>query len=154
LHKRWSRKQFNRLVYRTPYRFLCIVFSTRAYKSQVQVSIHDGTGLCSPEGDLRVTHVKSRTRYASLHRNPPELYLSKVEVSCSKLDGLVRTNLTKLGSVQLWCVELTAGRWADVLAKFCELQNLITLGINSYGYSLLGSVSHRAQRLLPESDNL
>jgi hypothetical protein len=82
-----------------------------------------------------------------------ELYLTGVEVSCSKLDGLVRTNLTKLKSVQLWCVKLTSGRWADVLAKFCELQNLILFGIDSCGYSILGSASHRAQRLLPEPDN-
>jgi hypothetical protein len=66
---------------------------------------------------------------------------------------LVRKNLTKLKSVQLWGVELASGRWADVLAKFCELQNLILFGIDSCRYSLLGSASHRAERLLPEPDN-
>ena len=58
-----------------------------------------------------------------------------------------------LRAVQLWSIELTSRRWADVLFKFCELPELISFHIRSCGYSSTGAASHRRPGLLPEPDN-
>jgi hypothetical protein len=82
-----------------------------------------------------------------------ELYLSRIEVPWSRLEDLVGGNNVGLRSIQLWLVELTSGRWIDVLFKFCELPELIAFHMDSCGYSSTGAASHRRPGLFPEPDN-
>lgn len=82
-----------------------------------------------------------------------ELYLSKVEVPWSRLENLVGGDSVGLRAVQFWCVELTSGRWSDVLLKFCEMPQLIAFHMDSCGYSSTGAASHRRLGLFPEPDN-
>jgi hypothetical protein len=82
-----------------------------------------------------------------------ELYLSRVEVPWSRLEDLVGGDIVGLRAIQFWCVELTSGRWSDVLLKFCELPELIAFHMDSCGYSFAGAASHRRPGLFPAPDD-
>lgn len=82
-----------------------------------------------------------------------ELCLRRVEVPLSLLEGLVGGDIVGLRAVEFWAVELTSGRWCDVLLKFCELPKLINFHMDSCGYSSAGATSDRRPGWWPEIDN-
>jgi hypothetical protein len=54
--------------------------------------------------------------------------------------------------IEFWLVKLNSGTWEQVLLEMCELPRLLDINIDSVGYSLTGSSSDLATRLLPSPD--
>ena len=81
------------------------------------------------------------------------LCLDGVSISSPKLISLVEQCKDTVKHIELYLVQLNSGTWQNVLMRISKLPRLQYFLIDSVGYSLTGSSSELAARLLPQPDN-
>lgn len=81
------------------------------------------------------------------------LCLSSVSISSFRLTSLIEQCEDTVKRIHLNLVKLNSGTWRDVLMQMCKLPRLHFFFIESVGYSLTGSSSDLATRLLPQPDD-
>lgn len=80
------------------------------------------------------------------------LYLGGISISSHVLLSLISQSKQEMKYIEFWLVKLNSGTWEQVLLEMCELPRLLDINIDSVGYSLTGSSSDLATRLLPSPD--
>lgn len=80
------------------------------------------------------------------------LSLSGVSVSCHILLSLIKQSVKNIRYINFSLVKLKSGTWQHVLLQMCQLPRLLDINIDYSGYSLTGSSSHLALRLLPDPE--
>jgi hypothetical protein len=89
---------------------------------------------------------------------PPSLCLRNlcllgVSVSCNCLLSLINQSSETMSYVNFSLIKLNSGTWRQVLLRMCHLPRLLDINIDHSGYSLTGSSSDLALRLLPAPDS-
>lgn len=80
------------------------------------------------------------------------LDLAGVSVSCNNLLALIKQSIQRISYINFSLVKLNSGTWREVLVQMCQLPCLLDINIEGSGYSLTGTSSDIALRLLPEPD--
>lgn len=81
-----------------------------------------------------------------------DLFLGGVSVSIQDLLSLINQYSERMSCVNFSRVEINSGIWLRVLLRMCQLPCLLDVNIDYSGYSLTGSSSDLALRLLPPPD--
>lgn len=80
------------------------------------------------------------------------LHLGGVSISSDVLLSLINQSAHKMKYISFWLVKLKSGTWQQVLLQLCKLPRLLDINIDYGGYTLTGSSSHLADRLLPSPE--
>ncbi|KAJ5950122.1 hypothetical protein N7454_001706 [Penicillium verhagenii] len=81
------------------------------------------------------------------------LCLVGVSVSYETLLALINQSAHKIQYIVLTLLKLKSGTWQRLLLEMCKLPSLLDIRVQHSGYSLTGSSSHLADRLLPLPDH-
>lgn len=77
------------------------------------------------------------------------LDLGGISISCNNLLSLINQSIERMSFLNFSHVKLNSGTWRQVLVRMCQLPHLLDVNIDHSGYSLTGSSSGLALRLLP-----
>ncbi|KAJ6035962.1 hypothetical protein N7540_000241 [Penicillium herquei] len=80
------------------------------------------------------------------------LHLGGVSISSHVLLSFINLSAHKIKYISFWLVKLKSGTWQQVLLQLCKLPRLLDINIDCGGYTLTGSSSHLADRLLPSPE--
>jgi hypothetical protein len=80
------------------------------------------------------------------------LDLGGVSISCNNLLSLINQSDKSMSYVNFSLVKLNSGTWRQVLLRMCQLPHLLEINIDHSGYSLTGTSSDLALRLLPDPE--